>query len=113
LLFENASPNLDIVRAAALRQRQYGATLGGPIKKDSAFYFVNYEGQRRDESNRFPRVVQQNLAGINAFRLTRGSNAVHLPVASATVELSQSQDSNPGSIVADATGQYFNAHSAR
>src|SRR5215510_2866753 len=55
--------------ADVLRQSQYGATLGGPIKKDSAFYFVNYEGQRRDESNRFPQVIQQNLAALNAFRL--------------------------------------------
>jgi hypothetical protein len=54
--------------ADELQQSQYGATLGGPIKKDSAFYFVNYEGQRRDESNRFPLVVQQNLAALNAFR---------------------------------------------
>jgi carboxypeptidase family protein len=54
--------------ADVLRQHQYGMTLGGPIKKDSTFYFVNYEGQRRDESNRFPQVVQQNLTGINAFR---------------------------------------------
>src|SRR5262245_9486900 len=54
--------------ADVLRQHQYGATIGGPIKKDSAFYFVNYEGQRRDESNRFPQVIQQNLAALNAFR---------------------------------------------
>jgi outer membrane receptor protein involved in Fe transport len=54
--------------ANALRQHQYGATLGGPIKEDSTFYFLNYEGQRRDESNRFAQVIQQNIAGINAFR---------------------------------------------
>ncbi|HEY6401232.1 MAG TPA: carboxypeptidase regulatory-like domain-containing protein, partial [Blastocatellia bacterium] len=54
--------------ADELQQHQYGATLGGPIKKDTAFYFVNYEGQRRDESNRFPQVVQQNLAALNVFR---------------------------------------------
>ncbi|MBO0800979.1 MAG: TonB-dependent receptor, partial [Blastocatellia bacterium] len=54
--------------ANALRQSQYGTTLGGPIRKDSTFYFVNYEGQRRDESNRFAQVVQQNLEAINAFR---------------------------------------------
>src|SRR5215475_8415644 len=54
--------------ADVLRQNQYGATLGGPIQKDKTFYFVNYEGQRRDESNRFAQVIQQNLAAINAFR---------------------------------------------
>jgi Carboxypeptidase regulatory-like domain len=64
----NAQSILNTPDTNVLRQHQYGATLGGPIKKDSTFYFVNYEGQRRDESNRFPQVVQQNLAGINAFR---------------------------------------------
>jgi hypothetical protein len=64
----NAQSILSTPDTNVLRQHQYGATLGGPIKKDSAFYFVNYEGQRRDESNRFPQVIQQNLAALNAFR---------------------------------------------
>src|SRR5215813_6289488 len=64
----NSRSILNTPDADVLSQSQYGATLGGPIKKDSAFYFVNYEGQRRDESNRFPQVIQQNLAAINAFR---------------------------------------------
>ena len=29
-----------------LRQNQFGGTLGGPIKKDKMFFFVNYEGIR-------------------------------------------------------------------
>ncbi|MBO0860185.1 MAG: TonB-dependent receptor [Chloracidobacterium sp.] len=53
--------------ADQLRQNQYGATLGGPIQEDKTFYFVNYEGQRRAESNRFPLVVQQNLSALNAL----------------------------------------------
>src|SRR5215510_10669454 len=64
----NAQSVLNAPGANVLRQHQYGATLGGPIKKDNTFYFVNYEGQRRDESNRFAQVTQQNLAGLNAFR---------------------------------------------
>jgi hypothetical protein len=62
----NARSILNPPGADVLRQNQYGATLGGPIKKDSTFYFVNYEGQRRAESNRFPQVVQQNIVGLNA-----------------------------------------------
>jgi hypothetical protein len=64
----NAQSILNPPGANVLRQHQYGATLGGPIKKDRTFYFVNYEGQRRDESNRFAQVIQQNLTAINAFR---------------------------------------------
>src|ERR1700736_2763335 len=38
----------------ALRQNQFGATAGGPIKKDKTFFFVNYEGQHRRESPTYP-----------------------------------------------------------
>ncbi|MBO0857480.1 MAG: TonB-dependent receptor [Chloracidobacterium sp.] len=64
----NARSILDAPGANALRQNQFGATIGGPIQKDKTFYFINYEGQRRDESNRFAQVVQQNIAGLNTFR---------------------------------------------
>jgi outer membrane receptor protein involved in Fe transport len=64
----NARSILNVPGADALRQNQYGATIGGPIKKDSVFYFVNYEGQRRDENNRFAQLIQQNMTAINAFR---------------------------------------------
>src|SRR5215813_6403622 len=64
----NARSILNPPNADVLRQNQYGATIGGPIRKDSTFYFLNYEGQRRDESNRFAQLIQQNLGAINAFR---------------------------------------------
>ena len=31
----------------AFRRNQFGGTLGGPVKKDKAFFFVNYEGLRQ------------------------------------------------------------------
>src|SRR5262245_36399775 len=37
-----------------LRQNQFGATLGGPVRKDRTFIFMNYEGQRRAESPVYP-----------------------------------------------------------
>ena len=51
-----------------LRQNQYGATLGGPIKPDKTFFFANYEGQRRAESNKFSSVILNNLEAINATK---------------------------------------------
>jgi outer membrane receptor protein involved in Fe transport len=51
-----------------LRQNQYGATIGGPLKADKTFFFANYEGQRRAESNKFSSVIFDNLAAINATK---------------------------------------------
>ena len=33
-------------RKAPYKQNQFGAALGGPIKRDKAFFFVDYEGTR-------------------------------------------------------------------
>ncbi len=55
-----------------LRQNQYGATFSGPIAKDRTFWFANYEGQRRGESNKFSSVVLNNLAAINATKAFYG-----------------------------------------
>jgi outer membrane receptor protein involved in Fe transport len=52
----------------ALRQNQYGATIGGPLKRDRTFFFGNYEGQRRAESNKFSSVIFNNLAAINVTK---------------------------------------------
>lgn len=51
-----------------LRQNQFGASLSGPIIKDRTFWFGNYEGQRRAESNKFSSVILNNLAAINAVK---------------------------------------------
>ncbi len=51
-----------------LRQNQYGATFGGPITKEKTFFFANYEGQRRAESNKFSSVILNNLTAINTTK---------------------------------------------
>src|SRR5206468_205957 len=53
-----------------LRQNQYGATVGGPIRKDKTFYFANYEGQRHVESPFYNSAVLTNLTAINTVKTT-------------------------------------------
>jgi outer membrane receptor protein involved in Fe transport len=48
-----------------LRQNQFGGTLGGPIRKDKTFFFVNYEGKRRAESPTYPPNLVNNLTLID------------------------------------------------
>jgi len=48
-----------------LRQNQFGATIGGRLKPARLFYFVNYEGQRRQESPFYSSILLNNLTAIN------------------------------------------------
>lgn len=68
----NAEPLLSQPGFDALRQGQFGATLGGPVKKDKTFYFMNYEGQRRAQSPSYPSLVVNNLTAINAMKASLG-----------------------------------------
>lgn len=43
--------------ADTLRQNQFGVTLGGAIKKNKTFFFLNYEGQRRAQSPTYPTLL--------------------------------------------------------
>jgi hypothetical protein len=64
-----------------LRQNQFGATLGGPIRKDKTFFFANYEGQRHVESPFYNSTVLTNIDAINAVKVnTWGLSAENLHV---------------------------------
>ncbi|MGC1265031.1 MAG: TonB-dependent receptor [Candidatus Acidiferrum sp.] len=57
-------------QADDLRQNQFGATLGGPIKKDQTFFFANYEGQRRAESPTYPTTLVGPVSLSNGVQTT-------------------------------------------
>jgi Carboxypeptidase regulatory-like domain len=61
-----------VVLPDALRQNQFGGTLGGPIQKDKTFFFINYEGKRRGESPLYPPDLVNNLQLIDEAKALMG-----------------------------------------
>ena len=45
--------NFEDAAKAKLRWNEFGGTLGGPIKRDKLFFFVDYQGQRFDTPTSF------------------------------------------------------------
>jgi outer membrane receptor protein involved in Fe transport len=67
LFFNKSNPDpTQRLPRPVLKRNQYGATFGGPIKKDKFFFFVGYQGQRltqQEESGSFPVFTPQQLNG--------------------------------------------------
>jgi Carboxypeptidase regulatory-like domain/TonB dependent receptor len=59
----DAVPILANPDSYVLRHNQFGATQGGPIRKDKTFYFLSYEGQRHEESNNFAQFLTPPIVG--------------------------------------------------
>jgi outer membrane receptor protein involved in Fe transport len=56
----------------ALRQNQYGGTLGGPVRKDKTFFFLNYEGRRSGQSPTYAPDLFSNIANIDQSKAYLG-----------------------------------------
>ncbi|MGA2019628.1 MAG: carboxypeptidase regulatory-like domain-containing protein [Candidatus Sulfotelmatobacter sp.] len=70
----------------ALRQNQFGGTLGGPIRKDRTFFFLNYEGRRTGESPTYAPDLPNNIANIDQAKgyLGLSPEGCNLPPAQCT-----------------------------
>ena len=75
--FNNASG----VKRPALLINVFGASAGGPIKRNRAFFFANYEGRRDASATNIARTVPSELMrqGIVQYRRTDGTIAVLSP----------------------------------
>ena len=51
---------------SALKQNQFGGSIGGPLARDRAFFFGSYEGYRLDAGLNFVEAIPSNLAWARA-----------------------------------------------
>jgi outer membrane receptor protein involved in Fe transport len=81
-----------------LQQNQFGGTLGGPIKTDRTFFFMNYEGQRRGESPTYPTTLVGPVGLSNGTESTelalinQAKVALGLPPENLNIETTKNTD---------------------
>ncbi|MCC6825142.1 MAG: TonB-dependent receptor [Acidobacteria bacterium] len=82
------------------RRTQWGATLGGPIKKDKTFFFAAFERRSRNESGFFTTDVVGNLTSSATIPVIAGVN----PVARTFTNLTSAQAAAINALVASGIG---------
>ena len=78
-------PSGDHIPKSEFRNNQFGASLGGPIVKDKAFFFGAYEGQRERVTSDFTFLVptQQQIANAQAISALGTTSGGPVPPSSA------------------------------
>jgi outer membrane receptor protein involved in Fe transport len=63
----------------ALRRHQFGASVGGPLRKDRSFFFASYEGTRERRSENSLNLAPNSAWLRGDFRNVRGAGADGVP----------------------------------
>ena len=84
------------------RRNQFGGALGGPIKKDKSFWFVNYEGLRRTEGGEALNTVPTPAELSGNFGAALTGNIINLCGAGgpANLNFDSGQIFNPATVAA-------------
>jgi len=108
-------------KTPVFRQNQFGGTLGGPIKHDKTFFFIDYQGTRQTQA---PTVNTQMPSSINfngdfsdsVDAFTTGVDGGSNPIASvvggpgwASILTARLQAVNPGQVVSDQEPYHYTA----
>ena len=78
---------------------QYGATIGGPVRRDKTFFYFNFEQVKRRNSNQTFRTVPTELQRRGDFSQTRAANGQQIRIFDPNS--TRSDPARPGSRIRD------------
>ncbi len=104
--FYNASPSIT-TKVPFLNRNAFGATLGGPVKKDKLFYFVSYQGVRIADGQSattgayvpISLTNDRSAAGIVAMETAQGKTVAASQISPVSLAILQAKLPNGGYLI--------------